>query len=200
MASNFMALALTPEVKAAQAKFFGRSMSQPNPSEADRLGGDEATFIEDRDSFYLASVNQGGWPYLQHRGGPKGFLNVLDERTLGFADLRGNRQLLSTGNVAGNDRVCLFLMSYPHQARLKIFGRAEVLQPASEPKLTRMLAQPGQERSVERLLRIKVEGYDWNCPQYITPRFSESEVQAAIQPLHDRIAELEQALARHSHS
>lgn len=197
MASNFLALALTPDVKAAQAKFFGRSLSRPSPSEADRLGGDEAAFIEDRDSFYMASINQNGWPYLQHRGGPKGFLKVLDDRTLGFADLRGNRQLLSAGNLSGNDRVCLFLMSYPLQARLKILGRAEILTPDSAPELAQTLTLPGQEGSVERLFRIRVEGYDWNCPQHITPRFTAVEVDEAIQPLRDRIAELEADLARH---
>lgn len=200
MASTFLALALTPGVKAAQARFFGRSMALPIPSEPDRLGGDEVAFIEDRDSFYMASVSQEGWPYLQHRGGPKGFLKVLDDRSLGFADLRGNRQLLSTGNLSGNDRVCLFLMSYPHQARLKILGRAEILTPREAPELARGLSLPGQEGAVERLFRIRVEGYDWNCPQHITPRFTEAEVKAAIQPLHDRIAELEAALARHSRS
>lgn len=200
MASNFLKIALTPDVKAAQARFYGRSMTLPSPSEADRLGGDEAAFIEERDSFYMASVSREGWPYLQHRGGPRGFLKVLDDHTLGFADLRGNRQLLSTGNLAGNDRVCLFLMSYPHQARLKILGRAEILNPASAPELARVLTLPGQERAVERLFRIQIEGYDWNCPQHITPRFTEAEVNEAIQPLRDRIAELEAALAHRSPS
>lgn len=196
MAQRFRELTQTPDVQAAQARYYRRSQQQVPASGPDRLGPDEGNFIASMDSFYLASVNQDGWPYLQHRGGPKGFLKVLGPSELGFADLKGNRQLLTTGNVTRDDRVCLFLMSYPHQARLKLLGHAEILAVRREPALARALAPPGLEASIERLFRIRVEGFDWNCPQYITPRFTEAEVNQTMQPLQDRIAELEAELGR----
>lgn len=196
MPSRFMDLMLTPDVRAAQARFYGRSHARPDTTTPERLGPDEAAFIAELDSFYLGTVNQEGWPYVQHRGGAKGFLKVLGPSTLGFADLRGNRQLLSTGNLAQDGRVCLFLMSYPLQARLKILGRAEILLAKEDPGLAKVLIPRGQEAATERLFRIQVEAFDWNCPQHITRRFTETEVAAAVGPLRSRIAELEAQLAR----
>jgi predicted pyridoxine 5'-phosphate oxidase superfamily flavin-nucleotide-binding protein len=196
MAARFLDLAFTPDVKAAQARYYGRSQVLPPAHGQDRLGADEAAFIAEMDSFYLASVNQEGWPYLQHRGGPKGFLKVLGPTELGFADFKGNRQLLTTGNLSRDGRVCLFLMSYPLQTRLKVLGRAQVLSAKEDPDLARILVPPGLEGATERLFRIQVEGFDWNCPKYITPRFTEAEVTEAIRPLQARIAELEADLAR----
>ncbi len=196
MSSRFMDLMLTPDVRAAQSRYYGRSQARPSTAGPDALGEDEAAFIESMDSFYLASVNEDGWPYQQHRGGAMGFLKVLGPSELGFADLKGNRQLLTTGNVARDGRVCLFLMSYPLQARLKILGRAEVLDAKEHPALAKALVPPGRETATERLFRIQVEAFDWNCPQYITPRFTEAEVQKALRPLQDRIADLESQLAR----
>jgi len=195
MATRFMDLMLTPDVTAAQARTYGRSHARPSAG-PDLLGEDEATFIADSDSFYMASVNQEGWPYLQHRGGAKGFLKVLGPSELGFADLKGNRQLISTGNLSRDGRVCLFLMNYALQARLKILGHAEILSVKEHPKLAAALIPPGREGATERLFRIRVEAYDWNCPQHITRRFTEAEVTKAIQPLQDRIRELEAALAQ----
>ncbi len=196
MTARFLDLTLTPDVKAAQARYYGRSLATPPDGGQDRLGDDETAFIAALDSFYLATVNQDGWPYVQHRGGPQGFLKVLDPSTLGFTDFKGNRQLLSTGNLARDGRVCLFLMNYPLRARLKILGRAEVLDPREEPMLARALTPPGREGATERLFRIQVEAYDWNCPQHITPRFTEEEVSQAVLPLQARIAELEAEVAR----
>jgi len=196
MTARFLDLTLTPDVKAAQARYYERSLAPPTAGEQDQLGDDEAAFIQAQDSFYLASVNQDGWPYVQHRGGPRGFLKVLAPSALGFADFKGNRQLLSTGNLARDGRVCLFLMNYPLKARLKILGRAEVLDPRAEPEFARALTPPGREGATERLFRIQVEAYDWNCPQHITPRFTEEEVSKAVRPLQDRIAELEAELGR----
>jgi len=196
MASRFMELMLTPDVKAAQARYYGRSQSRPATTGPDSLGPDEAAFIAELDSFYLASINPEGWPYVQHRGGAKGFLKVLGPNELGFADLKGNRQLLTTGHVSRDGRVCLFLMSYPLQARLKVLGRAEVLSVQEHPDLAKALIPAGQERATERLFRIRVEAFDWNCPQHITRRFTESEIQQAIRPLQDRILELEAQLAK----
>ncbi|MEL7133166.1 MAG: pyridoxamine 5'-phosphate oxidase family protein [Pseudomonadota bacterium] len=162
------------------------------------LGADEATFITSRTSFYLGSVSETGWPYVQHRGGPAGFLNVLDDHNLAFADYRGNRQHISEGNVEADDRVSLFLMDYPRKARMKIQGRATFETVNDNPDLTHRLAVEGQGR-VERLVTITVEAFDWNCPQFITPRFDGSEIAQLVGPEMDkqaaRIAELEAELA-----
>jgi predicted pyridoxine 5'-phosphate oxidase superfamily flavin-nucleotide-binding protein len=133
--------------------------------EFNAFGENEQAFIADRDSFYMATVSETGWPYVQHRGGPRGFLKVLDEHSLAFADYRGNKQYISTGNVAANDRVCLFLMDYPRKARLKIYAHVETLD--------------------------LEEAFDWNCAQHITPRFAEREIMAVVGPLQDRLDQLE---------
>ena len=196
MAHQFLSTNLTPAVRRAQEASYGRSQQIPPAPGPDELGAEEADFIQRRDSFYLASVNQDGWPYIQHRGGPRGFLKVLDGHTLGFADLSGNRQLLTTGNVAANDRVALFLMDYPRRERLKIIGHAEIIPAKANPALAAELAPEGVPvRLVERMFRIRVTGFDWNCPKYITPRFTAEEVEQAAAPLRNRIAELEAALA-----
>jgi predicted pyridoxine 5'-phosphate oxidase superfamily flavin-nucleotide-binding protein len=139
-------------------------------------------------------VNESGWPYIQHRGGPLGFLQVVDERTLAFADDKGNRQLLTTGNVSVNDRVALFLMDYKNRARLKILGHARVEDARAYPELAAQLADPKMRSSVERLVFIDVVSFDWNCPKYITPRYSAEEVEEYVRPLKRQIAELEDAL------
>ncbi len=149
----------------------------------DALGPEEAAFIRLRDSFYMATVNADGWPYLQHRGSPPGFLKVLNPHTLAFADLRGNRQMLSTGNLSGNDRVALFLMDYPHQERLKIMGRARVLdaRDAAHAQWVEQLSPSQELRSrIERFVVIDVVGFDWNCPQHITPRYTLEELQSGL--------------------
>jgi hypothetical protein len=143
------------------------------------LGPDELEFISARDSFYIATVTPDGWPYVQHRGGPAGFLAVLDEQTLSFADYAGNKQYISTGNLTVNDRVALFLMDYPHQARLKIIGHARFVDRTSldYPALAgRLPVEPGAR--VDRIFVIQVVGFDWNCSQHITPRYSAEELRA----------------------
>lgn len=199
MTHRFLEIATTPAVKAVQeAQGSRRSYARQEEGEPhhDRIGEAEAGFIAARDSFYLASVSETGWPYLQHRGGPAGFLRVLDETTLGFADLRGNRQYLSLGNLSADDRLCLFLMDYGHKARLKIFGRAQFHDLAAEPELARRLIVPGYRAVPERGVTIKVEAFDWNCPQHITPRFSEAELAPALAPVRQRLEELEIENAR----
>ena len=195
MASKFMQLVLTPAVQAAQERYFGRHQSVADAPARDPFTGDEAAFIASRDSFYMATVNSDGWPYLQHRGGPPGFLKVLGQHQLGFADLKGNRQLLSTGNLDCDDRVALFLMDYPRRERLKILGHARVLdarEHAGFGDLCDQLSPSSALRGkIERLFLIEVVSYDWNCPQYITPRFTEAEIEAHAAPLKARIAELE---------
>jgi predicted pyridoxine 5'-phosphate oxidase superfamily flavin-nucleotide-binding protein len=194
MADKFMELVLTPAVQRAQEKYYRRSFAAGEADIADALTEDEAAFIRARDSFYMATVNEHGWPYIQHRGGPKGFLRVLGPHTLAFADYGGNRQMISTGNLTSNDRVALMLMDYRHQARLKILGRVTIESAKDKPEWIPQLADPSMHRRVERLYFIDVAGYDWNCPQHITPRFSAEEVEEAIAPLHARIAALEAQL------
>lgn len=194
MALRFLDNAVTPAVAAEQTRYYGQARRVAGAPERDALGEAEAAFIATRDSFYLGSVSETGWPYVQHRGGPPGFLRVLGPQALGFVDVRGNRQLLSTGNVAANDRVTLFLMDYPQRSRLKIMGHARVVPAREQPDLAAALTVPGQEGPVERLFLIDVVGFDWNCPKYITPRYTAAEVQELIAPLKERIAELETKL------
>ena len=192
MAEKFMQIVLTPAVQRAQDSYFGRHQSVDAAPEINPLTREETAFIAARDSFYMATVNSDGWPYLQHRGGPAGFLKVLDPQTLGFADFKGNRQLVSTGNLAASDRVSLFLMDYPGRERLKILGHAHVLDARDERDLAAQLTPaPDLLGKVERLFLIEVVSFDWNCPQYITPRYTEAEVQVAVAPLRQRIADLE---------
>ena len=191
-----MQLMVTPAVQAAQDRYFGRHIAIANAPERDSLNDGEAEFIASRDSFYMATVNSDGWPYIQHRGGPVGFLKVLGPQLLGFADMKGNRQMLSVGNLAENDRVSLFLMDYPHRERLKVLGHARVVDAREELALADQLSPAAELRDrVERLFLIEVVSFDWNCPQYITPRFSELEVAHMTEPLRERIAELETQLA-----
>jgi uncharacterized protein len=195
MASGFYQTYFTPEVLAAQAHYYGRSQEISLHADNDPLGDEEMGFIAHRDSFYMATVTSDGWPYLQHRGGPAGFLKILDAQTLGFADFRGNRQLLTTGNLAATDRVSLFLMDYPHRERLKILGHARVLDARENCDLADELTPaPELREKVERVFLINVLSFDWNCPQYITPRYTETEVDTAVAPLKRRIAELEAQL------
>ena len=194
MANKFIDLAFTDAVKGAQEHYFGRSQRVRPAPERDPLGPGEAEFVHARDSFYLGSVNADGWPYIQHRGGEPGFLRVLDPHTLGFADYSGNRQLISTGNLSGNDRVSLFLMDYPRRVRLKLLGHARVLDAREHPAELERIAGSGAAHEVERLFLIDVAAFDWNCPQYITPRYSSAEVEEAAAPLRQRIAELEARL------
>jgi predicted pyridoxine 5'-phosphate oxidase superfamily flavin-nucleotide-binding protein len=195
MADKFMQLAFTPAVQQAQNKYFGRHQVVKDAPATDVLTSDEAGFIASRDSFYMATVSETGWPYLQHKGGPLGFVKVLGPNLIGFADFKGNRQLISTGNLAADGRVALFMMDYPNRTRLKLLGQARVLDAREHPDLADQLA-PGALRSkVERLFLIEIIAYDWNCAQYITPRFTAGEVEEYIAPLKARIAELEAQLA-----
>jgi predicted pyridoxine 5'-phosphate oxidase superfamily flavin-nucleotide-binding protein len=194
---GFADIAFTPRVQALQTRHESRrAYARRSEGALETLGPDERAFIESRDSFYLGSVGETGWPYIQHRGGPTGFLRVLDERTLAFADFRGNKQYVSTGNVAGDERTALFLMDYPSQTRLKLFARVRVVEGDEDPELIRRLIVPGYSAIVERAFVFAVEGFDWNCPQHITPRYTADEIEAATAPLRARIAELEAMVRR----
>lgn len=194
MPKKFREMVLTDSVCQAQAHYYGTTMRPVDAPPADLLTEEEMAFIRLRDSFYMASVSQTGWPYLQHRGGPPGFLRVLSPTRLAFADYKGNRQMLSTGNLMADDRVALFLMDYPRQERLKILGHARVEDARQQPQLLAELAEPEMRAGAERLFTIEVVSFDWNCPNYITPRYTEAEVEAALAPLRTRIAELEAEL------
>jgi predicted pyridoxine 5'-phosphate oxidase superfamily flavin-nucleotide-binding protein len=193
MAQGFLDIATTPSVAAAQAANGSREAMQrfAGRRQFNRFTGAEAAFIAARDSFYLATVSETGWPYVQHRGGPAGFLKVLDEGTLAFADFSGNRQYISLGNAAANDRVALFLMDYANRTRLKIYARMEVRSLDDDPALAVLLALPGYRARPERAMLLHLEAFDWNCPQHITPRFTEAEIEAAIKPMRERLEELE---------
>jgi uncharacterized protein len=196
MAERFLEIAVTPAVARAQEHYFGRAMSVSGAPERDPLTDDEQSFIAARDSFYMATVTETDWPYVQHRGGKPGFLRVISPSTLAFADYKGNRQVISTGNLAVNDRVALFLMDYPQRTRLKILGHARIEDARQRPELVAQIAEEEARRLVERLFFIEVVSFDWNCPKYITPRYTAAEVEDVIAPLRSRIAELEAQLKR----
>ena len=192
MTRRFLDITATPKVLEAR-KALGSFAAYDGPSAglaSDRLTEDEAGFIAARDSFYLASVSETGWPYVQHRGGPAGFLKVVGDTTLAFADFRGNRQYLSVGNVTADDRVALILMDYPNRRRLKVLGRMAVRDLSNDPDLAAQIALPDYRARVERAFVIQVEAFDWNCPQHITPRFTEAEMAPIIQPLVEENARL----------
>lgn len=192
MGYGFLDIAMTPAVRATQDRLGVAHLWQDFKGHRafDRFTDQEAAFIASRDSFYMATTSETGWPYVQHRGGPKGFLTVLDDRSLAFADRRGNRQYISLGNLSTNDKVSLFLMDYPRRARLKIYALAEIVALDADPALTARV--PGATApKAERIIRLHLEAFDWNCPQYITPRFTEAELTEALRPVRDRIAELE---------
>lgn len=199
MGHQFSKIVFTPavrvlqEVDGSRASYAKNDVGEPHH---DRLGEREAAFIAMRDSFYMATVTETDWPYIQHRGGPAGFLRVLDEKTIAFADFRGNRQFVSVGNLANNDRVALFLMDYAHQARLKILGHAGVVELKDDPALAAKLALPGYRAKPERAFVITVEAFDWNCPQHISQRFTLAEVEDAVGAMKARIAELEAELEK----
>jgi predicted pyridoxine 5'-phosphate oxidase superfamily flavin-nucleotide-binding protein len=190
---HFGDIAFTDHVKAEQEMRGSRELyegmvARPAPAGfSDR----EAAFISMRDSFYMATVSEDGWPYIQHRGGPRGFLKTLSETQLGFADYRGNRQYVSVGNLQTEKRVSLFLMDYPNRARLKLLGRAKVQEADANPELAAELAMDRQGK-VERLFTIDIDAFDWNCPQFITPRFTEDDLAASLSPMVEEMQTLRQ--------
>jgi len=181
MFHSFAKIAFTSNVKALQDQHGSRERYagfEDEINEPAMLTIDEVEFIESRDSFYQATVSETGWPYVQHRGGPQGFLKVLDNKTIGFADFRGNRQYVSIGNLVSNDRIAIIMVDYANRRRLKIFGRVRLVKEADDPKLLSRLSDPAYPAKVEHAFIIHIEAWSWNCPQHITPRFKDGEVNA----------------------
>ena len=194
MTDNFTELAFTDSVKALQEKYGTRaaySRMERGGKFRNQLTWQEKKHIADRDGFYLSSVGENGWPYMQFRGGPKGFLKAIDDHRLAFADFRGNGQYISTGNFIDNNKTMLFLMDYPNKRRLKIWAEAEVLDAADHPELAQQLIMPDYEAIVERIIIFKVHAFDWNCPQHIIPRYTQEEAGDSMLELESRIADLE---------
>lgn len=193
MSYGFLDIAATPSVRAVQAAMGSDGMWQDfkGHREFDRFTAREIAFIEARDNFYMATVSETGWPYVQHRGGPPGFLKVVDDRTLAFADYRGNRQYISVGNLAADDRASLILVDHAAPARLKIYAHVEAVPLDADPALTALLTVPGYQATHERILLLHLVTFDRNCPQHIATRFTEVEIAAALKPLRERVAALE---------
>jgi predicted pyridoxine 5'-phosphate oxidase superfamily flavin-nucleotide-binding protein len=198
MGHRFADIAFTPAVQALQTRHGSRTQyarMQSRDVADDTLGPDEAEYLEHADSFYLSTVNETGWPYIQHRGGPRGFLKIVSPSRIAFADFRGNLQYVSAGNTTGNDRASIFVMDYAHRQRLKLLGRLHFVDVAdADPELLRQVALPDYRARIERVAIFEVVAFDWNCPQHITQRFTLEEVEAAAQPLRARIADLEAKL------
>lgn len=199
MSTNFGSRVFTQVVKELQERYgsrrqYERLRGQSSP--ADRLSEDESGFLAERDSFYMATVGSSGWPYVQHRGGPKGFLKVIDDGTLAFADYRGNRQYVSTGNLMTDSRVALILVDYPRRARLKILGRVSIFEGEAAAPWISKVKDPNDPAFSERVYVVRVEAFDWNCPQHITPRFTVEEIQTALVPFEQQLHDLEEANAR----
>ncbi len=192
MPYHFLEVAVTPSVRAAQADMgVDQIWLGENDRPSDTLTENEIAFIATRDSFYIASVSETGWPYVQHRGGKTGFLKVVDPQTMAFADYRGNRQYISAGNFAANDRACLFLMDYVRRTRLKVYAHVERLTLDANSSLTDLVSDPTYRGLAERIFKLRLEAYDWNCPQHIIPRYTEQQVEQAVAPLRQKLQQLE---------
>lgn len=199
MSNKFYDITFTSDVKQAQEKYGSRRQYekiQQGKARNEILGDAEADFIEARDGFYMATVGENGQPYIQFRGGNRGFLKVLDEKTLGFADFRGNLQYISVGNLHTNKKAALFLMDYANQRRLKILAEVEVKDALEAPELIEKLRDKNYEAKVERAFVLHVEAFDWNCPQHITPRYTMDDVKMMVQPLNDYIEKLEKEIEK----
>ena len=180
MNRNFTKFAFTESVKKAQERYGTRRSYARMETAGDRyvLTDKEVSFIQSRDSFYMATVGENDWPYVQFRGGPRGFLKVIDETTLGYADFRGNGQYISTGNIQASHKASLILMDYPSQQRLKIWVEATIIEAEQDIELAQHLTMPDYDARIERLVILSIQAYDWNCPQHITPRYTLDEINS----------------------
>lgn len=196
---NFARFAFTDGVKKLQEKYGSRSSYARMESlmaDKDGITESEQMFIESRDSFYMASIGENGYPYIQHRGGPAGFIKVIDSHTIGVVDFRGNKQYISVGNVMEHPQVSLFLMDYPHKTRLKIYADARIVELADNPELFDLIDPAEYKHTPERMLIFDVKAFDWNCPQHITPRYTVDEIKEAFAPQNEYVLKLEYEIAK----
>ena len=193
MAKNYASIGFSTAARELQERFGSRQSyaRMEKNSYVDGLTENEVTFIAGRDSFYMASIGENGFPYIQHRGGPKGFLKVLDNKRLGFIDFKGNMQYITVGNLATNNKVALIIVDYPTRTRLKIYATAEIVQLVNHPELYNALNLEGYNFRPERMILLQIEAYDWNCPQHIVPRYTIEEIEKALAPQREYIAKLE---------
>ncbi|MBE9463276.1 pyridoxamine 5'-phosphate oxidase family protein [Dyadobacter subterraneus] len=194
---NYSALAFTDDIKAIQERMGSRGAYErvEKNSDVEGLTAVENRFIAEMDSFYMASFGNNGFPYVQHRGGPKGFIKVIDKQTIGIVDFSGNRQYISIGNIVKNPNVSLILLSYPLRARLKLYAQAEVVEISENPFLFDLLKPQDYKFKPERLILFHIKAYDWNCPQHITPKYSLAEIKEMIEAKDQYILKLEQEVA-----
>lgn len=191
---SFGSLVFTPVVKRLQEIYGSRHQYErmnASGKSRDHFTKYEIDFLSKRDSFYWATIGSTSWPYVQHRGGPKGFLKVIDSQTLALADFRGNRQFISTGNLLTDNRVAMILVDYPQQARLKILGRVEVLDGEKMAPWIERVTMPNYKAVIERVFLIHMEAYDWNCSQHITPRYTAEEIRVAVRDVEERLRSVE---------
>ncbi|HTE28714.1 pyridoxamine 5'-phosphate oxidase family protein [Flavitalea sp.] len=196
MAKNYPSIAFTEAIKKLQEKAGSRASYArlENNTYVEGLTGNEIEFIRERDSFYMASIGENGFPYIQHRGGPKGFLKILDAKRIGFIDFRGNMQYISVGNIETNNNVSLIMVDYPAMARLKILAKAVVIDLKDDPALYDSLNLPDYKFKAERMMTFNIEAYDWNCPQHIAPRYTLEEIQEAFAPQTKLIEKMEEEI------
>ncbi len=201
MANNFPSIAFTPAVKVLQEKYGSRVNydRMEKRTVIDGLSENEKSFVAQRDSFYMASCGENGFPYIQHRGGSKGFLKVIDSKTLGFIDFSGNKQYITTGNLVTNNNVSLIMVDYPNRARLKIYANAEVVELSNRAELLKTLTLLDYAYKPERMMLLAIEAYDWNCPQHITPRYTVEEIEEALLAQKEYIKKLEEEITLLKH-
>jgi predicted pyridoxine 5'-phosphate oxidase superfamily flavin-nucleotide-binding protein len=194
MTKSFGSLVFTPAVKALQERYGSRRQYARLEQLGEMKGGlgpDEKEYLAERDTFYMASLGESGWPYVQHRGGPKGFLKVIDDNTLAFADFRGNKQYISTGNLLTDNRIALIVVDYPRQLRLKLLGRVEVFEGEKAKDWLPKVRDLQYKAVTERVYVIRIEAFDWNCQQHIIPRYTEEEIRDVLEPIERQMQELQ---------
>jgi uncharacterized protein len=191
---KFGSLLFTPVIKKLQARYGSRRQYErmvSSSAEREHFTEFETEFLAGRDSFYWATISSSGWPYVQHRGGPPGFLKVIDDHTLAFADFSGNKQYITTGNLLTDNRAAMIFVDYPRRARLKVLGRAKVLEGKEAAPLMDRVTIPGYKVQIERIFVIHIEAFDWNCQQHIVPRYTAEEIHAAVHAIEERVTTLE---------
>ncbi|GAA3774802.1 pyridoxamine 5'-phosphate oxidase family protein [Flavobacterium ginsengiterrae] len=193
---NYQELAFSDAIKEIQEKKGSRNSyaRMEKTSYTDGLTESEIGFIESMDSFYMATYGENEFPYIQHRGGPPGFVKIIDDKTIGIVDFAGNRQYISSGNISKNPKVAIIMVSYPQRARLKMYAEAEIIDIEADSELYEKLKPEDYKFRPEQMMIFKIKAYDWNCPQHITPRFSVAEIQEVFDLQKKHISDLQQQI------